>query len=66
MTGHFYWNILWIFSYIENSGIWNVPYIASVYLVQGHRMLSLEDAYLDEDEDVDADMAFCKKDTNVW
>src|SRR6218665_180607 len=39
-------------------GIWNVPYIASVYLIHGHRMSLLDEAYADDD--LDADMAFCR------
>lgn len=42
----------------KQKGIWNVPYIASVYLIHGHRMSLLDDSYIDDD--LDADMAFCK------
>ncbi|CAH1775740.1 unnamed protein product [Owenia fusiformis] len=42
----------------RKKGIWNVPYMANVILVHGHRLEELRGAFLNGD--LDPDMAFCK------
>ncbi|XP_005094861.1 procollagen-lysine,2-oxoglutarate 5-dioxygenase 1 [Aplysia californica] len=41
-------------------GLWNVPFVASVLLIQGQRLPLLRDAYTNN-PDLDADMSFCEK-----
>lgn len=42
------------------SGLWNVPYISSVYMVKGKALRSeLEQGDLFHSDKLDADMAFC-------
>ena len=41
------------------SGLWNVPYVTSVYLIHGYLMPKLTGAYITDD--LDADMAICSQ-----
>ena len=40
------------------SGIWNVPYMTGVYLVQAHVLPTVRNGY--DSDSLDPDMAFCK------
>ncbi|KAL4221290.1 Procollagen-lysine [Mactra antiquata] len=42
----------------ERIGLWNVPYISGVYLIQSHVLPSITEGYINDN--LDADMALCK------
>lgn len=44
----------------KKMGLWNVPFVTNVILVQGHRMASLRKSH-GHDANLDADMSFAKR-----
>ncbi|VDO85971.1 unnamed protein product, partial [Soboliphyme baturini] len=43
----------------ERRGLWNVPYVAGVYLIKGSRLAELKNAF-SYSPTVDSDMSFCQ------
>ena len=51
-------NIFYLLIFL--SGLWNVPYMSNVLLIQGQLLSTLKDAYT-HNRNIDPDMSFCEK-----